>query len=383
MNNTLDILERLIAFPTVSANSNLPMIEWLCDYLSTRGFVIHKITDETGMKAGLFASIGPAIDGGILLSAHSDVVPVTGQNWTREPFKLTRDTDRVYGRGTTDMKGYLASVIALADKASHQNLKQPLKLAISYDEEIGCVGIKRMIQHLDRSIGKPAMCIVGEPTSMRIATGHKGKAAFKVICNGENGHSAMAPKFINALHVATDYITQIRNLQDEYAAKAPKNNGYDIPFSTLHIGQMSGGTALNIVPSFAEIDFEYRHIPEHEPIEIEKQLAKIANRINEDYSSIQISSVVVIEKINAYPGLNTPENCDVVSFVGNLAKSGDPICVPFGTEAGYFDGLGIPTVVCGPGSMDEQGHKPDENIALSQLRACDLMHDKLLDHLIS
>ena len=241
MTCTIEILERLIAFPTVSAESNLQLIAYVHAYLSERGFEIHQIGDASADKAGLFATIGPKGEGGILLSAHSDVVPVEGQNWKSDPFKLKVDDGRAYGRGTTDMKGYLASMLSLADKVDGKKLKEPLKFSLSYDEEIGCVGIKSMIGRLQSTIGKPRMCIVGEPTSMRVAVGHKGKAALLARFRGESGHSAMAPNFVNALHMATDFIVAIRELQNKFSVQGPREVAYDIPYSTIHVGKLNGG----------------------------------------------------------------------------------------------------------------------------------------------
>ena len=209
MTQTLDILDRLIAFPTVSAASNLELIGYVDDFFKKRRFETHRVPDETGEKVGLYAALGPTDKPGILLSGHTDVVPVEGQDWTRDPFRLTRDGARVYGRGTTDMKGYLACVMAAADRATAIDLAEPLKIAFSYDEEIGCVGIRQMIGALDSTISRPRMCFVGEPTGMQVAIGHKGKTALRAVCRGENGHSALAPKFLNALYLAADFVTAV------------------------------------------------------------------------------------------------------------------------------------------------------------------------------
>jgi acetylornithine deacetylase len=379
VSHTLEILEKLIGFNTESAKSNLPLIEWVHEYLHSNGFEVHRVSDASGEKAGLFASIGPRGKGGILLSGHSDVVPVIGQNWTKQPYTMTTENGRAYGRGTCDMKGFLACALALAQQASTTALNQPLKLALSYDEEVGCVGIAHMLPKLDSMIGKPDMCIVGEPTSMRVAVGHKGKAGFRALCKGENGHSSMAPNFVNALHVASDLVQQIRRLQERYATDGPHNHCHDIGYTTLHVGRLSGGTVLNMMPSHAELGFEYRHVPEHAPDAIEADLQQIVDAANLAYSrKSKTEQFVSIEKTVSYPGLETPRSSDIVSFVSALTGNRDTICVPYGTEAGYFSALGIPTIVCGPGSMEEQGHKPDESIGLNELEACDRMLENLL-----
>ena len=380
MTATLDILDRLVAFDTVSRNSNLGIIAFIEDFLRTRGFAVHRIADDSGQKAGLFAALGPAGQG-LMLSAHTDVVPVQGQSWSKPPFRLTREGDRLYGRGTTDMKGFLASALALADRAAGRALKEPLKLAISYDEEIGCLGIRRMIGHLAPTIGLPRGCIVGEPTGMRVATGHKGKAAFRALCHGESGHSALAPHFLNALHLAADFISALRGLQEELARAGARDEAYDIPYSTLHVGRLSGGTALNIVPDRAVLDFELRHLA-GEPVDaLLERIGKAAREAMERQAPQFPNARIELEQITAYPGLDTDPAAPIVTLSRSLAGTDRLTKVPFGTEAGFFSQLGIPTVVCGPGCMEGQGHKPDEYIALSQLAACDGFMDRLLDRL--
>jgi len=376
---TLDILARLIAFPTVSADSNLGIIDYIQSFLEARGFEVHRVMDETGLKAGLFARIGPVDKAGILLSGHTDVVPVAGQSWATDPFALVVQNGKAYGRGTTDMKGYLACVLALADRASLAKLKQPLKLAFSYDEEIGCVGIRSMLGQLAPSIGLPEMCFVGEPTMMQVAVGHKGKSGLLASCHGMAGHSAMAPDFLNALHVATDFVSALRDLQSDFAKNGRQDADYGIPYSTLHVAKISGGKALNIVPEKAEINFEFRHLAEDPPEELLGRIKAAAQRVSAHHQVRFPVADIAIETLISYPGLDTDANSAVVRRAQKLAKSAGITKVAFGTEAGYFSAhLGIPTIVCGPGSMAGQGHKPNEFVALSQLQACDAMFDQLL-----
>lgn len=377
MTQTLDILERLIGFDTISAKSNLDLVDFAQDFLLSRGFEVHRHLDAGGQKAGLFAVLGPA-GKGVLLSAHTDVVPVSGQSWTRDPFQLTRDGDRVYGRGTTDMKGYVASVLTLADRASRMELAEPLKIALSYDEEVGCVGIQHMIGDLVRTIGLPRACFVGEPTEMQVAVGHKGKAALHAVFHGESGHSALAPKFLNALHIAGDFLAELRKVQDTLAVIGAQDEAYDIPYSTIHVGQLSGGTALNIVPARAKMTFEYRHLAADRPADILARITGAASMVEMTYQVHNLDAIIEIDQYNAYPGLDVAEDADITGFAKRLSQSNAVTKVAFGTEAGFFDALGIPTVVCGPGSMEGQGHKADEYITLDQLSACDLMLDRLL-----
>jgi acetylornithine deacetylase len=377
---TLEILEKLVAFDTTSARPNLELIDYVRGFLETRGFIVHILPNETGAKAGIYAQIGPAGQG-VLLSGHSDVVPVTGQGWNYDPFKLTRVDDRVYGRGTTDMKGYVASMLSLADRASRISLKEPLKLALSYDEEVGCVGIQHMIGDLERTIGLPRACFVGEPTQMAVAIGHKGKAALRANIHGQAGHSALAPNFVNALHLATDFTLELRKIQEGLIVNGAHDAHYDIPYSTIHVGKLSGGTALNIVPDFAQMDFEYRHLAADRPNDILRQVLDAARRVEERYKTQDSDASIAINQYNAYPGFNVESDADIVVFGKRLAQTNSIKKVAFGTEAGFFDGLGIPTVVCGPGSMEGQGHKADEYLTLSQLNACDTLMERLLDEM--
>lgn len=377
MTATLDILDRLVAFDTVSAKSNLALVDYAEAHLKTCGFTVQRVPDASGEKAGIYAEKGPTGDG-VLLSAHTDVVPVEGQDWQRDPFRLTREGTRVYGRGTTDMKGYVACVLALADRAARADLKEPLKIALSYDEEIGCVGLQEMLPRLAPMIGQPRACFVGEPTEMQIAIGHKGKAGLRAICEGESGHSALAPKFTNALHLAADFINELRALQADLAQNGMRDAAYDIPYSTVHVGKLQGGLALNIVPDRAEITFEFRHLAADPAADLMARINAAADRVATRFAP---KGSIRIEQYMGYPGLDVPGSAAIIAEAQRLAQSNQTTKVAFGTEAGFFDELGIPTVVCGPGSMEGQGHKPDEYITLDQLAACDAMMDRILEDL--
>jgi len=378
---TQDILSRLIAFPTVSRDSNLALIEWVRTLLADHGIDSTLIRDETGQKANLYATVGPKDRSGVMLSGHTDVVPIDGQNWSKPPFELTQTDGNLYGRGTTDMKGFCAAAINAALHASRRGLATPLHLALSYDEEIGCIGVRSLVEMLATAPQRPIMCIVGEPTSMMVASGHKGKVALRATCHGQEGHSALAPLAMNALHLAVDFANAIREKQAEIAGKGKQDNDYDVPYTTLHLGRINGGIALNIVPNLATVDFEIRNLAEDDPAEIIAHLRTRADRIiataNHDSAAIEISETF------SYPGLLTPQESDVMAFVRSLTGSNRSIKVAFGTEGGLFsDRLGIPTVICGPGSM-MQGHKPDEYVSLDQLAACDRMMVQLVNRLAS
>ena len=378
MTNSLAILHRLISFDTVSHRSNLSLINYVEDYLRARNFRLHKIEDSKQDKAALYAEIGPQTEGGILLSAHSDVVPVADQEWSKPPFQLTRVGERLYGRGTTDMKGFLSEILALADRAHGMTLRAPLKLLISYDEEIGCLGMRHIQNHLPPILGNPELAIVGEPTEMQVAIGHKGKRAYHVDVTGQSGHSALAPNFVSALHLAVDFVKELRALQAEISQFGHRDEHYAIPYSTIHVGTLNSGSALNIVPDKAELKIEMRHVAEDDPNSIENRFQEIAEILMQPYPNI---AKIQLHCEASYPGLAIPIHDPAVALTQKW--SGEKTCkVAFGTEAGFLSELGVPTVVCGPGSMTDQGHKPDESISMEELLKCSRMLEHALQHLL-
>ena len=371
---TLDILDRLIGCRTTPDRSNLGLIDFAQSHLAECGFEVERLTDETGRKAGLVARLGPDVPGGVVLSAHSDVVPVDGQDWTRDPFRLSVEAGRAYGRGTTDMKGYLACVLALAGRAARADLHEPLRIVLSYDEEIGCVGIRQMLGRLAPMLGRPRACFVGEPTQMQVAIGHKGKVALDVVCHGQAGHSALAPNFVNALHLAAGLVEALRGLQAELADRGARDPAYAVPYSTVHVGTLRGGAALNIVPDRADLALEIRPLAAERSADLLARIEALAAEVAARFPGGRIE----ITQRNAYPGLDVAPEDPVVAYARAMAQADGVTKVAFGTEAGYFSTLGIPTVVCGPGSMAGQGHKPDEYVDLSQLAACDAMMNRVL-----
>ena len=380
--STLDYLEKLLSFDTTSAHSNSELITWVQSELLAFGAIVKIIPNEDGSKANLFATLGPKDIGGVMLSGHTDVVPVTGQDWTVPAFSMTRRDGKVFGRGTTDMKGFIASMMTAAREASVQNLKTPLHLALSYDEEVGCIGVRSMIDMLNNAPIRPQMCIVGEPTGLLVATGHKGKIAARAKCIGCAGHSALAPFAVNALYLANDFITKLRKVQETLRLGATQDHDYDVPYTTLHVGRIKGGGALNIVPHLCELDFEIRNLAQDDAAEILNNLTQAAKSIALEAQNIASEANIEIEVFNTYPGLDTASNEPVVGFVKSLTGANSTIKVAYGTEGGLFDQrLGVPTVVCGPGDM-AQGHKPDEFITETQLSACDAMLDNLIQRLI-
>jgi acetylornithine deacetylase len=374
--NSAQILERLVSFPTVSRDSNLPLIEFVREFLNSCGASTRIYMDTGGRKANLYASIGPAEQPGILLSGHTDVVPVDGQKWATDPFELRQRGERLYARGSSDMKGFLACALHAARRAAAAPLRMPLQLAFSYDEEIGCLGVRSLIDDMAGWSHLPRFCIVGEPTLLRPAVGHKGKTAFTATCHGRAAHSANPGLGVNAIHMAADLIGRIRERQADIAQSGLRDATYEVPYTTLHVGVIQGGTVLNIVPSRCKLEFEFRNIPNENAAELTASLRADAAAI-----AAKCGTGIDLDIDHEYPALDTPPNAEVVELAGELTGHREPIKVGYGSEAGLFSGrLGIPTVVCGPGSID-QAHKPDEFVALEQLQACDTMMDALIARL--
>ena len=379
--DSIRILEKLIAFPTVSRDSNLDLVNYVAELLEANGVASQIIHSEDGHKANLFATVGPKDRPGVMLSGHSDVVPVDGQNWTLPPFAMTERDGRLYGRGAADMKGFIASALAACLDASKMQLATPLHLALSYDEEIGCVGVRSLVEMLKGAPQRPLLCIVGEPTSMQVATGHKGKIGARAFCRGREGHSALAPLALNAIHLGCDFVAALRKEQDRLSREGARDGDYDIPYTTVHVGKMNAGVALNIVPNLCQLDFEIRNVAADNAEEILEGLKAEAARIAAEAAATVPEAAIDIEVFNTYPGLDTPAASRAVAFVKSLTGANGTIKVAFGTEGGLFSrDIGTPTVVCGPGSM-AQGHKPDEFVSIEQLRRCDDMLEKLLRRL--
>lgn len=375
------IFDRLMSFDTVSSKPNIALMHYVRDLLADAGIEAVLIPDPSGGKANLYASTGPAGQGGVMLSGHTDVVPVEGQAWTKPPFALTEEAGRYYGRGAADMKGFCAVAIATMLQAAKRPLKTPLHLALSYDEEIGCMGVRSLVTMLETAPVRPRFCIVGEPTGMQVATGHKGKVALRATCTGREGHSALAPMALNALHLAADFVQVVRALQADVAANGLKDGDYDVPYSTLHVGKLNGGVQVNIVPNTAVIDFEIRSVAGEDVDGLLTRLRAAAEGIVAPLRAEFPEAAITVERLWDYPGLGTASDAAVVNFVKGLTGANGTMKVAFGTEGGLFDArLGIPTVICGPGSM-AQGHKPDEFVTVEQMGRCEAMMAALLDRL--
>ncbi|WP_165673228.1 acetylornithine deacetylase [Metapseudomonas otitidis] len=378
---SLDLLERLVAFPTVSRDSNLALIGFIRDYLAGQGVTSELFLNAEGTKANLFATLGPTDRGGVVLSGHTDVVPVDGQAWTRDPFRLSESEGRLYGRGTADMKGFIASVLAAVPAFLAQPLRLPVHLAFSYDEEVGCLGVRSMLDALAQRPNRPRLCLIGEPTELRPVLGHKGKLAMRCQVHGAACHSAYAPQGVNAIEYAARLIGHLGEIGEELARPEHHDPRFDPPYSTVQTGLIEGGRALNIVPAECRFDFEVRALPGFDAQQVATRLDRYAQtELVPRMQAVQPGTGIRFEPLGSYPGLATDAASEAAELVALISGSRAFGTVAFGTEGGLFHEAGIPTVVCGPGSMD-QGHKPDEFVTLTQLEACDAMLLRLAEHL--
>jgi len=379
---TIKLIEKLVSFDTTSRESNLLLIEFIREYLAGLGIASELVHSEDGDKANLYATVGDQDKPGIMLSGHTDVVPVDGQNWDTNPFEVVEKNRKLYGRGTSDMKSFIAITLAMLPTFLKRNLKIPLHLAFSYDEEVGCIGVRRLIDKLNGMSVKPAMCIVGEPTSMQVITGHKGKHSYNVHVHGFEAHSSLAPSGVNAIEFAARFIARLRSIAERIQAEGPFDDLYDVSHTTVHTGVISGGTQLNIVPKDCKFEFEFRYIGGEDPLALEEEIRAFArDELEPSMQAIQPGTGIDINLVNDMPGLEMDVDEEVVTFVKALAGRNDHAKVAFGTEAGLFrERAGIPTVVCGPGSID-QAHKPNEFIALEQVKAGEVFLERLMDRI--
>jgi acetylornithine deacetylase len=379
----IELLKTLVGFDTTSYNSNLELIEFIQSYLTSYDINSTLIHDESGKKANLYATIGRTDIGGVMLSGHTDVVPVTGQDWDTDPFSLTESSDKLYGRGSADMKGFIALVLSRVPEMVSSELTKPIHLAFSYDEEIGCVGVQRMLDLLEHQPIKPSCCIIGEPTGMEVVIGHKGKHATRVKVRGHACHSGQSPLGVNAINFASELIVYIRKLAHEKALNGPFDKDYEVPYTTLHTGVVGGGTALNIVPNLCQFDFEIRHLYEENPQHLLDQIENFArDHLENEMHLIDSDTGFDFETLATYPGLLTDPGIEFVTYVKQLLNNNAHSKVIFGSEGGLFQKrLGIPTLVCGPGNID-QAHKANEYISLNQLQKGGNFLDCLLESLV-
>jgi acetylornithine deacetylase len=379
INRIKAILAELVGFDTVSDKSNLALIDYVEAYLATHDVSAQRIMDPTGQKAALWVTIGPADKPGIVLSGHTDVVPVTGQSWSHDPFALVERDGRLYGRGAVDMKGFVATCLALVPEMTRAKLTAPIHLAISYDEEVGCIGVRPLLSEVNKLPVKPLACFVGEPSLMQVAIGHKGKHALRAIIRGEAVHSSLAPQGVNAVEYAADLIAEIRRRARQIAAGGARDTLYDVPFTTLLSSVVQGGTALNIVPDRCELQFEARGLGVQESKQVTDGIvAWVRAELEPAMRQGHPDCGVDFEEIVDYPALDLADSHPLVTFAKTLAGRNSHVKVSYGTEAGLFVAMAdIPSVVIGPGAI-AQAHKPDEYIEISELERCAEMIERLI-----
>lgn len=364
------LLEELVGFDTVSSNSNLALIDFIDTYLTRFGVQTTLIRDETGTKADLLATIGPSDRGGLMLAGHTDVVPVENQDWSTDPFRVEEREERLYGRGTCDMKGFVALVLAAVPALANTRLRQPIHLAFTYDEETGCFGGQALARHLQQLEIRPEWCVVGEPTGMAVVNGHKGKLSIDCHVRGAEGHSAYIDKGVNAVEIAAEIVAHLRASQNNLRREGPFDTRFDPPFTTIHTGRMQGGIARNIIPKDCRFEFEIRNLPHDDPGKILAELRTyIRDTLLPEMQSVAPDSGIEIDIQSDIPALAADEESDILTIALQLTGTNAPGQISFTTEAGLYQDAGIPTIVCGPGHI-AQAHKPDEFVALDQIALC-------------
>ncbi|MHB2264221.1 acetylornithine deacetylase [Aliihoeflea sp. PC F10.4] len=374
---TREILADLVSFPTVSTDSNLQLIAYAGDLLSSAGARLSVSLDPSGSKANLFATIGPEGDGGIVLSGHTDVVPVEGQDWTTDPFMLTERGEKLYGRGTCDMKGFIAASLAMAPFFAETDLKRPLHFAFTYDEEIGCMGARALVDELRKAGVKPAVAIVGEPTMMGVIEGHKGCFEYTTEFTGLEGHGSQPDKGVNAIEYAVRYIARLMELGEELKTRAPEDSRFTPPWTTVQVGRMWGGNARNTIPGQCSVEWEMRPVHLDDSDHVKRELsAYIDGVLRPAMRKISAQADIVTTTIGEVEGLLPVSESEARDIVFELTGERRAELVAFGTEAGLFQSMGMSAVICGPGSI-AQAHKPDEFVTLDQLGDCLAMLEKL------
>ena len=366
-----EMLGRLVAFDTVSRNSNLAAIEFIRDYLDGYSIESRLTFDDDRRKANLFATIGPADRSGVIFSGHSDVVPVDGQDWTGDPFKLREDDGKLFARGAADMKGFIATALAMVPALKERVSDTPVHLAFSYDEEVGCIGVRRLIQQIGMAEARPLACIVGEPTMMQPIIGQKGLHVFRCNVHGHGAHSSRTPYGVNAVEAAAELVAKIKQMARRIRDEGPFDHGYDPAYTTIHCGTIHGGTAQNIVPADCSFTYEIRNLPGHDPAEIVAEIERHAREhLEPEMHAVERKTGFTFHPRDPLPDYEIAEDHPAVEMVKGALGANAVGKVAYMTEAGLFGRAGIPTVICGPGDI-AQAHKPDEFIQAAQLKRCE------------
>ena len=377
-----DMIERLIAFNTVSRDSNLGLIEWVRDYLHRQGAKTRLTHDTTGKKANLFATLGDSPKPGLILSGHTDVVPVDGQDWDTDPFVVTEKDGKLYGRGSADMKGFIGIILAQApkfvDALNSGRLDAPLHYALSYDEEVGCLGVRSLIQDLKENGIQPAGCVVGEPTSMQPIIAHKSTHRFRCSVHGREAHSSYVTFGVNAIEYAARLVVFIRQIADRLAQIEKRDYGFTVPYSTISTGLIRGGIAANIVPKDCEFAFDMRTLPGASPDALFQEIRTFAGALTREMQAVDPQSGIDLIWASQTVGLVASEADAIVRWAMQLSHNDTVGKVSYGTEAGLFQQMGVPSVICGPGDIAE-AHRPNEFVALEQLAQCEAFMNRILE----
>jgi acetylornithine deacetylase len=377
-----DLIHKLVAFDTTSRESNLALIDWIRGYLGGYGIASTLTFDDERRKANLFATL-PAQDGnvttdGIVLSGHTDVVPVDGQPWETDPFEATIVGDRIHGRGVTDMKSFSATALALVPELLRRGLKRPVHFALSYDEEVGCIGVRRLIADIAKRGLHPAGCIVGEPTGMQLVVAHKGKKSYRCRVRGHEAHSSLTPHGVNAVQIACEIVTYLTNMARAFRDQGPFDRDFDVPYTTVHTGIIRGGTALNIVARECWFDFEFRHLPGEDPDPLFAEIEAYARRFLAEMHAVAPDTFIEFDELSTMPGFDTRGGTEIAELGKACSGAASINKVSFGSEASLFHNAAIPTILCGPGHI-AQAHQPNEWVALDQLAQCEAFLRRLAD----
>lgn len=374
------MIEKLVSFDTTSRNSNLELLSFIEDYLAPFGARCHRTYNEDGTKANLLASIGPDVEGGIVLSGHTDVVPVDGQDWHTDPFSIVEKDGKLYGRGTCDMKAFSAIALALVPEFMERGLKVPLHFALSYDEEVGCIGVHGLVKDLPGTIPAPRCVIVGEPTDMKVISANKGMRVFRTTITGKESHSSLPANGASAILYANELINHISMLKQEMIDKGDSSGRFEPPHTTMSIGIIQGGTAINIVPRECSFEWEYRPLPQEDVDGLRDEFITHAETIILPRLRAEAGedAAIVTEDLVRVPGLFGEPGNPAEELALRLTGANRAETVSYAAEAGIFTDAGLPAVICGPGSI-EQAHKPNEFITLEQVGLSVIFFRKLMD----
>lgn len=379
MPTPIEMLEKLVGFDTVSAKSNMALIEFVRDHMAAYGVEATVLPNADGTKANLFATVGPKRAGGVCLSGHTDVVPVAGQPWDTDPFTLTPKNGRFYGRGTCDMKAFPATALALLPEMTKEPLARPIHFALSYDEEVGCRGAPEMIAEIGQSLPRPSVVIIGEPTDMKVVSAHKGMWFFRTTVTGREAHSSQTQAGVSAVMIAARLVAKLDAMAKARAAAADPDNGFTPPYTSIHVGTIAGGTAPNIISRHAEFVCDVRNLPDDFPEDVQKEFeAWYTAEILPEMHAIDPATGIETVTETAVAGLREDRESEAESFVRRITGDNDTHYVSYGTEAGQFQQAGMAAVVCGPGSI-AQAHQPNEFIEAAQVDACEDFLRKVID----